>query len=471
MGFYSVIGFLRPAVYFFLLPVYIAFFTDAEYAIYNLMIDFAAIAMIVVSFKLNTSMLTHYYDYMGKPAEQKKYLQTLYTSSIILGVIFIALMYLIGPVLFTASFKDDSILFFPYGMIVVIYVALFESNQVYINFLRNEKNVFRYSLVMLVHIIGIIVFQFVFIILLKRGVNGALEGILLGNIIVTLLIVYLERSLLKFSLDKKQLVNSLKFSITLLPYLIIYWFLTRGGRFFLESFTDLEKVALFALMMVLGGIIILAVEAIVNGIRPFLFEEFAKRKNADENRIKLMSKMVINLPLLAVPALVLVATFFRFFTSNLTYSVIDNYMPTVCFLYFLMVWSKLFYQQLLFAKKSKLITVLALISAFVLIAGFIYLIPVYEIWGVLIATILANAVSLILFYAAAQKVHHVNYDFKAIFGAPVIVFTIIFFLQYLFLINNINMQIFGCLQFVLCLIFIIGINRNTVKEYKRIFIE
>jgi len=60
---YSIIGFIRPAIYIFLLPLYLNVFTEVEYAIYDLMMITSSLLMVVATFRLNAAMLTQYYDY------------------------------------------------------------------------------------------------------------------------------------------------------------------------------------------------------------------------------------------------------------------------------------------------------------------------------------------------------------------------------------------------------------------------
>ena len=469
MGFYSLVGFLRPAIYIFLLPLYISYFSAAEYGIYNLMIDVAAIAMILASLKINTAMMTHYYDYMGDEHTQFRYLQNLYTGCLLIGSIFLLSMYFMGPWIFEHVFKDDAITFFPYGMTVMAYAMLFEATQVYLTYLKNKKNIWRFTFIMLFHVISIVVLQFIFIIVLERGVKGALESVLIGNILVTMLVMIMQPRLLTFKLDFKMIISSLTFSIMLVPYLVIYWFLTRGGRIFLESYTDLDTVAVFGLLMVLSGVIILAVEAVVNGVRPFLFEQFAQGAHANDKTISILSKMVVNIPLLFVPIIILVSCFIHLISSEAIYATVPLYMPAACLLWFAIVISRLFYQQLLFAKKSHTVTILSFVTVSILIAGFMYLIPRYEIWGVIVATIIANSVMALLFYLFAQKAWYVHYSYISIILSPALVFASIFILQYLSNINGWSIQTFGWLQFVVALFIILVMNVGNVREYMKVF--
>lgn len=435
------------------------------------MIDVAAISMILVSLKMNTAMMTHYYDFMDDEDKQFEYLRNIYTGCILLGIAFLFVMYFAGEWLFGIMFKDEAVRFFPYGIIVIVYALLFEATQTYLTFLKNRKNVWQFTFIMLLHVLSIVLLQFLFIIVLKRGVTGALEGILVGNILVTLVIMFLEPKLITFRLNFEMLSNALKFSVLLVPYLVIYWFLTRGGRIFLESYTNLEEVAVFALLMILGSVIILSVEAVINGVRPFLFEQFAMRTGGDARTISLLTKMIINIPLLFVPTIVLVSCFVDLISKDPIYKDIADYMPATCLLYFTLVIARLFYQQLLFAKKSHLITTLSVLALVILIAGFFWLIPRYEIWGVISATIVANVVMGILFFVFAQKAWYVKYSFNSIILAPTVVFASLFALKALAEMNAWSYKTFGGLQFIIGMLIILAFNYQSIREYADIFKE
>ena len=62
MFIYSVLGFLRPAVYILLFPFYTSHLTESEYGLFNLMLDVGAFAMIIASFRISSAMLTYYYN-------------------------------------------------------------------------------------------------------------------------------------------------------------------------------------------------------------------------------------------------------------------------------------------------------------------------------------------------------------------------------------------------------------------------
>jgi len=454
---YTVLGFFRPAIYIFLLPLYLKVFSKEDYGLYNLMIDFGQFIMILATLRINAAMLNYYYDYQGDKAMQRKYLRSLYSFSVVLGLVFVPLMYFIGSGLFSVVYNSESVLFHPFGITMVAYAVLSEINLSYFTYLKNEKDILKYAFVLLTQIILVMLFQFLFIVVWRKGVGGALLGMLIANVIT-------------LKPDMKMIKSSLKFSIVLIPYLIIYWLMFKGGRLFLERMTDLNYVGLYALVIVLTGVVIFGVDAIINGIRPFLFDLFAM-ENPDKKQISLLSKLIINVPLIFIPVIILVGCNMRYVTSNAAFYEVDIYMLFACLVTYLLVFSKLFYLQLIFAKRSDLITILSFIAVFVLIVGFNYFIPIHKIWGVFYATLIANVSLAILFCIAAQRIQPISFDVKSIFLNPLIIFAVLFVMEKLLITNGYTYSSFGLIQFFVILSLIFILNVNSIKDYKSIFIN
>ena len=122
-----------------------------------------------------------------------------------------------------------------------------------------------------------------------------------------------------------------------------------------------------------------------------------------------------------------------------------------------------------FTKKSTWVTGLSFIVFIALMISFNILIPKFQIWGVLQATLIANVLMAILFFFAAQKVLKVNYNFGEIIGIPFIVFSFLFLLKYTFESNEWSLSSFGVTQFFLITFTIIAFNWNVITDYKKIF--
>lgn len=470
---YSFVGFLRPAIYIFLLPIYLEFLTDTEYGLYDLMVITGALLSVVVTLKLNTAMLTQYYDYYYDEDKKRQYLSSLFSVSLFIALIFAVVLFFAGETIFRAVFSSAEVQFFPYGFTVLLYAILSEVNVCYYTFLKNEKSLGKYLFIVLTQIILAIVLQFVFIIVLERGVQGALLGMFIANVVTTVCILFMENDIITLKPNMGMIRTSLKFSMALIPYLLIYWVLTKGGKIVLERYADLSVVAVFALLITISSVVIMVVEAVINGIRPFLFELFAKKEEAgDTDRIDLFTKMIINIPLLAIPFIVLIGNNMGLVTSKLSYLEVGKYISLASLVAFILVYGKLFYQQLIFVKRSEVVTRLSFVVMLLLIVCFYTLVPTYKIWGVLISTALANLLMAILFYFSAQKRLPVHYNSRAIFYIPLFFFICLFTIEWLVVYKlNLSRSVFSVVQFVVLISLVLANNFSSIKDYKTIFIN
>jgi len=474
---YSFLGFLRPAIYIFLLPLYLSVFSDSEYGLYDLMVTTGVIMAILVTARLNAAMVTLYYDYHGNPAKQKKYLSTLFSFSLMVALVTGLIFSLVGESLFQIVFKSDSIHFFPYGITILGFALLSEVNECYYSYLKNEKNLKGYLFVILCQVLLMILFQFLLIIVFRQGVQGALLGMFLANVVTTLVIFLMEKNIFTFKLDKTMVRNSLAYSLALIPYLLISWALTRGGKIILERFDNLSQVGVFALLITLTNIIVLTAGAVVSGVRPFLFELFAEKKqiqsvNNYSDKVDLLTKVVVVLPLLAVPFIVLVGSNINVITSKSAYLDIRDYITFACLTIFLLVYAKLFYQQIIFAKKSSLVTQLSFVVLIVLFMCLYFWVPAYKIWGVLSAMAVANLLMTFLFYLYGRKSQPIKYNTGIIFILPAVIFGILFLIEWIMVHNlDISQPKFGMIQFLVLVPIILITNRQLLKEYKALFLQ
>ena len=443
------------------------------------MVTAGGIMTIVVTLRLNAAMLIHYYDYHGNPEQQRKYLQSLFSFSLFMAIGAGLIFAVVGEPIFRFVFKSDAVTFYPYGFIILLYSLLSEVNICYYTYLKNQKNLKDYIFIVVSQMLMAVLFQFLFIIVLRAGVEGALMGMLLSNVVTILMIFLKERDILTFRPDMKMIKKSLRFSIALIPYLLIYWVLTKGGKIMLERQADLTLVGAFALMLTLTNIILFTSVAVVNGIRPFLFELFSDKRESNGvevdyygEKVDLLTKVVISIPLFMIPFIICISCNISLITSKASYHQIGDYINLACLAIFLLVYCRLFYQQMIFAKRSGIVTRLSFIVLIVLIIGFTLWAEDYKVWGVLAAMTIANLLMAILFYFQAQKHQPVNYNKWSVFFVPILFFIMLFGMEWV-IIEKMEMSraLFGIVQLLILVPMIVVANYNTVGEYRALFIE
>ena len=426
------------------------------------MVLLSAFVGIIGTLKIDAAMRTYYFDYNQQPRELKKYLSNIFSFSILLALLFWIISYFIGPHLF-GFFKNEEVTYFPYGILAVSSGLLGLCSAVYFIYLKNKIELKEFAFYVILGVLATVGFQFFFIVVEKQGAVGALKGTFISQAIVFSILVLTNWRLIRFSFDKKMIRQSLNFSLPVIPFLFINWFVLRGDRFLLEQYFSLEVVGQYALLITLVGISFLVMNALDNAIRPFLFEAF---KQVEKKTIEINDyvQFYIAMALLVSSGIILIGSNLRLFTDNSTYLEIIPYFTLAGFVVFLRSYTRIFNEQLYFKKQSKAVTLLAFITLVILVGAYMILLPKFKIMGALYSLLLANVLSGGIFYYLAQKKFRVNYFLKKIVTIPLAIFGVIFLFNFLSKRLDVSIQIFGILQFLMTVLLIYSFYRKTLNR-------
>jgi len=442
------LNFVKPAIGIFLLPLYLNVLSDTEYGLYTLMVAVSGIVNIVGTFRINAAMTTFYWDYNHDEDLSKKYLQQLFSFSFLLSIICMLFFLVCGPLIFSGIFEDETITFFPYGIIVVATGVLNATNSVYYVYLKNRKEFNKLSLILFVQIMLAVLIQVVLILGFKKGVYGLLLGVMIPYLITLLYILAVEPKILKFRFNKEIIVPSLKYSIALIPFLLIYWLSSTGDRIILEKYLDLGLIGQYALLMTIAGVLFLVADSVMNAIRPFIYESFQDKeskqsKRSDEERNAYQEKLMkfyMSINIITTGGILLVGHNLSFITDKPAFLNAIPYFTLASTIIFLRSYLLVFNMQLNYTKSSKLISSISIISLAGLIAGIF---------------------TAIVFYIVAQFKKHIAYNLWDLWIIPVICFGLFFMVNHFL---TIDVRIKGLIQFLISILAFFIILRGNIKE-------
>ena len=225
---------------------------------------------------------------------------------------------------------------------------------------------------------------------MKLGVVGALWAKLFTNALLFLIVLWLNRQLIWRPWQKYYVIRALQFSIPLLPFLLINWLQIYGDRFILERYLDLKTVGVYSLLITIVGVLPMAIDAVINGIRPFLFDYLKEGIDQHIKSTKELFRLYFGFSLLMASGVILLGNNIHLFTSNKEYYQILPYLSIMTIAFFVRVYSTLLYILLLFQKKTKLISQLSIGLIFILLGGYFLLIPIWGIWGAIWSSLIGN---------------------------------------------------------------------------------
>jgi O-antigen/teichoic acid export membrane protein len=396
---YSLLVFLQPLVSLLLQPYYLAHFSDYEYGVFSLMASFTHLVQFVGALSIGHSVFTFYYDYSDKPEQLKTYLGqvlsfTLYSVSIV-----VLLAYFLGDTFFYYFFKDDQLSFYPYGWLALISGLGYTFIVPFTSYLRNEKAIRWYTLLVMVNVLLSFLAQIWFIGYYNLGVVGALGGKALGVLASVALVLFANRKYLQVRLQfSTYLQGPFRFIRYDLPNKLVQWAYLFIDRFIVERLLSVSLVGVYSLLNVAVSTVDMAAAAFRSAILPFLYEAFKDEENdkTSEARVQLLYDFYIFLVVLAISGIVFLVGHLHYIVSKASFLGIQQYVSIYVLGYLFSSITDMVYLEFLYHKNAKRVLYYTL-SVLVLLCLFsISFIGKFALWGIVYALVLAKFLNVII---------------------------------------------------------------------------
>jgi len=225
---------------FFLLPLYTAMLTTAEYGTVDLLNTIISLLSPIISLQISQGLFRHLIDSRDNEKEKKELI-----SSSILLIIINCFIYLLLFLLISPFVNNKYKYFLAINLIFSVLCDLFL--QISRGFGENKQ----YSIAGVITAITTIICNVLFLVSLKMKVNGMLLGTLIGyasSIIWLFFKLKLYKYISIYSFSKKSLKKLLKYSLPLVPNQLSWWVFNTSDRIIVSiimglSFTGLLSVS------------------------------------------------------------------------------------------------------------------------------------------------------------------------------------------------------------------------------------
>jgi len=230
-------------VNFFLLPVYVVFFSAEDYGVIAMLGVMEVVAKIVFRFGLDGAFMRFYYDCRTE-TERRRLASTIFLFLLALNGAVLAVLLAAAPAIssaflgsrgYTAAFRLMAINTFAIGFTFIPFHVL-----------RMERRTITFSLLTLVRSALTIVVRLVLVMRLGAGVTG----LYLADVIVTVVIMgALLRwfaPLVRPAFSRPVLRETLAFGLPRIPHAAAQQILAAGDKFILGMFATLETVGIYS---------------------------------------------------------------------------------------------------------------------------------------------------------------------------------------------------------------------------------
>lgn len=223
---------------FFLLPLYTAVLTTAEYGIVDLLNTLVSFFLPVVTLQLEQGIFRFLIDKRENIDERKEVISTSFLVIFLQVLVFVAIFFIVSP------FIHNDYKFF---LIINLVTHVFASILLQVS--RGLGDNFKYAFGSFLSGATSILLNVIFIVGLHLGAYGMLLATFIGNLTCVIYIFFSKKiyTFLHFELFNKNLAKSLfQYSIPLVPNMISWWIVNVSDRSLISIFLGVGANGLYS---------------------------------------------------------------------------------------------------------------------------------------------------------------------------------------------------------------------------------
>src|SRR5690606_35971295 len=189
---YTLLGFLAPAVNFFLIPVYSKFLSPADFGVITLATIVTAVLVNISGMGITGAFTRFYYDVMDDREKVRNLLNTSIFTILfftgILGLIF----FVIGDPVMDLMFKNREFTIATYGLFMLITALATNLQTLVLAWYRNEANVKAYAFWSITFFVLVVIGIYWGVVVWEKGAVGSVGGRMWGLLIPSVIfLIYL----------------------------------------------------------------------------------------------------------------------------------------------------------------------------------------------------------------------------------------------------------------------------------------
>jgi O-antigen/teichoic acid export membrane protein len=429
---------------------------------YALVTVYASVFASVANFGLVSGYERTYFEFTENLEQKGKLISSLQVFSFVSILTFVMLGAYFSQFFASHLFGDTG--YARLWVLILCAVAISEFNKFYLTFLRNSRQakLFAYF-----HIAQVSINLFLgYLLLVHYDKNVESIGISLLVSQFTILVWMYAHQIrnLPLIVNKDIFQYVARLSLPLTPRILVGFIGTQFDKIIISQLSTLDSLGVYSVAQRLAMSVYMLMNALGRVWQPRLYEDLFE-KGSRTNTHYLLEYMVLSF----IPALFLIVfsqEIFMFFPE--VYSSGFKILTVLCLYYSILYLSKIIGQQLLFAKKTWLISGLSILTIFVHILVTYPLVVRYDALGAAVGTVLASFIMGLVSFYFAQKYSYLHWKFTSVClcyvylgssGLFVIISGDYFSDHYLG---------YGAIKFVICLGFIYLCKRLKILDLKNL---
>ena len=390
---YTVIMVLQKGISFFLMPLYTAFLSPADYGMLGVITSISSLLSVFITFGLQAAATRFYYK-NNKDEEYSKRLfgnvaLVILANSLLWGSVFIG-----GHKLIVDPVVGD-IEFFPNVFIGILNVIVTPLYLLYQNYLQARQDAAHFGINSLLCFFLQIALTVLFLTVFDLGVLGVLLSQLMTSIVffIYVVIVFLRKQTLK--LECLIIMDCFKYALPLLPHNIANWSNGTLDKLLVNGIRSQSDAGMYNVGQQYGSVMSFVANAINQAYVPWFYEKVNDGKHGLKRISQTADAVVCLIALIATAMSLFAEEIFGIMISNPAYDGVWKIVPCIVFAYvFQAIY--FFFVNVLFLKDTQVIFTITITAVAVNIGLNLLLIPKFGYVGGALACILTYFVKSVM---------------------------------------------------------------------------
>ena len=282
---YGIGNVIVKSAYLFLLPIFTAYLSPAEYGISALLSWMNFLLIPILSLGLGTSMAPVYFENRNS---KEICVWTTFTlavaSSVSLATVGIIFSSSISNFLFQTELQSYLVI------ISLITMSLTISVTPFMLFMQFEERARAFVVLTIIGSFTTVLLSVLMVVVLKKGIQGLIESQLLGQVVVfTLFASAAVRKLGKYYFRFETSKKLLKVGIPLIPSSFLVFLLFDGNKILLKTYHGIEELGIYNIGFNIGLVMSILVSGFQSAWIPYFMSFVDKRDEAKALFRKIMT--------------------------------------------------------------------------------------------------------------------------------------------------------------------------------------
>ncbi|MCB5250859.1 MAG: polysaccharide biosynthesis C-terminal domain-containing protein [Candidatus Cloacimonetes bacterium] len=463
---YGMSNILSRTVTFFLLPIYLAHLTAADYGVLEISNTFFSLLLVIIMLNVDSGLFKLFYDKDTEFSQEDK-VGTAFSFYFVYGITVSAIFIFLSPYISQLIFGSK---YYSYITILVVLSSFFQGLvQLFLSVYRMKEKPFLYCAFNIALTILLALLNILFVVKFQRNYQGVREASVIGIFSIAF-ILFIINYRYKFKIHTQIIRRILNLSIPLAGSGLASWLLNLTDRYMmrilLPEASAFAEIGVYSLSSKYASIMQLLV------VTPFMMAWSALMFTYQyEDNAKDIYARVLDIFVAASVVLYVISSIFGKFilnilTSNPDFSQAYTIIPILSLSFLSYGYYMVFTVGVTLVEKTKYMMYSNLVGAAINIAMNLFLIPLLGFRGAAISSLSANIIRVAFLYIFSQKKYYIPY--KIFRNALIIVAGFISSILGLLYLDNFGQKL---IMFIMTLIFIIIISplpfTQLIKQRRR----